>query len=607
MRKLFLFFFFFLLMLGVCPMSVYAQQKLKFDIVKFELNQLDGTASNAQYKKVDGSGNLYAVIKVRSTDGDEGLNKFMFNFNSLKSIVEDKGDELWVYVQKNAKMVNISREGYTPLRNFDLKMTLQAGKTYNMEITYDRVEKVVVKELRMQMLSFKLTPAVKNAVVMCKLQGSDSFELLGHTDNMGVASKNLAFGTYEYQVMADGFFTSEGIVKLNNSTEVHTENITLKSNSSNITLVTDKGADIYINKEYKGKGRWTGMLQGGEYVVECKQQNHRPTSQSITIEPNASKTIELQKPIPITGYISVTSIPSGASVTIDGKSCGTTPCNVTDVLVGSRKVEISKTGYNTYTQNIEVKEGEVANVQAKLSNVISAVITTYPTVMAKLYIDGKYKGTTPFRGEVTPGRHLVKIKHDRYKGIKESVVLTPKNSTLNYYLKRMVMRETYYYLQGGVQVVGPMYWGGSLGAYINNFNVQLDYYMLNDCIDGYLYTLESSGFSSSYYEIDNSSYMGARFGYGFILGSRFRLTPQLGLGLVNVDETEDGYVDGYSIVGKLGLRMEMSIWRCLGLSLSPEFSFSLKESDNFKFMSGDSDIKALANGFKINAGLYFGF
>ena len=606
MRKLFLFFF-FLLMLGVYPMSVYAQQKLKFNIVKFELNQLDGTASNAQYKKVDGSGNLYAVIKVRSTDGDEGLNKFMFNFNSLKSIVEDKGDELWVYVQKNAKMVNISREGYTPLRNFDLNTTLQAGKTYYMEISYDRVEKVVVKELHMQMVSFKLTPAVKDAVVMYKKQDSDKYELLGHTDNMGVVSKNLAFGAYEYQVMADGYFTSEGIVKLDNAKEVHTENITLKSNSSNITLVTDKGADIYVNNEYKGKGRWTGVLKGGEYIVECKQQNHRPTSQSIVVEPNIGKTIELQKPTPITGYISVTSIPSGAMVAIDGKNHGTTPCNLTDVLIGSRKVEISKTGYNTYTQNIEVKEGEVANVQAKLSNVISAIITTYPTVSAKLYIDGKYKGTTPFRGDIAPGRHLVKIKHDRYKGIKESVVLTPKNSTLNYYLKRMVMRNTYYYLQGGVQVIGPMYWGGSLGAYINNFNVQLDYYMLNDCIDGYLYTLESSGFSSSYYEIDESSYMGARFGYGFILGSRFRLTPQLGVGLLNMDDHYYGFGDGHSIVGKLGLRMEMAIWRCLGFALSPEFSFSLKDSDNFKFMSGDSDVKALANGFKINAGMYFGF
>ena len=353
------------MVLAMCPA---AAQNLKFDIVKFELNQLDGTASNKNYEKIDGSGNKYAIIKVRSTDGDEGLGEFMFNFNSLKSIVEDKGDELWVYVQKNAKIVTISREGYTPLRNFDLKMTLQAGKTYNMEITYDRVEKVVKKELRMQMVCFKVTPAVEGAVVMCKEQGTDNETLIGQTNKQGMVSKNLNFGTYEYKILANNYFASEGIVKLNNAKEVYTENITLKSNFSTITLSTNEGADIYVNNELKGRGSWTGPLQAGDYVVECKQEGHRPTSQSITVEANADKTIELQKPTPITGVVSVISDPLGATVLIDGKERGKTPCNVSDVLVGNRRVALSMSGYATASTSIVVKEGEVTDVNLTLKN-----------------------------------------------------------------------------------------------------------------------------------------------------------------------------------------------------------------------------------------------
>ena len=359
---------FIALLTYLCPQSIEAQQNLKFDIVKFELNQLDGTASNKNYEKIDGSGNKYAIIKVRSTDGDEGLSEFMFNFNSLKSIVEDKGDELWVYVQKNAKIVTISREGYTPLRNFDLKMTLQAGKTYNMEITYDRVEKIVKKELYMQMLTFKLTPAVEGAVVMYKKQGSDKFELLGNTDKQGTISKNLGFGTYEYQVLSQKHFTSEGIVKLNNSDEVHTENITLKSNTSDIALVTAENADIYVNGELKDRGIWKGTLRAGEYVVECKQEGHRPTSQKIVVEPAVNKLYELLKPTPITGFVSVTSTPAGATVLIDDKESGKTPCNIKDVLVGYRKVTLSLTDYNTASTVVEVKEGEVANASIALNN-----------------------------------------------------------------------------------------------------------------------------------------------------------------------------------------------------------------------------------------------
>ena len=370
-------------------MAPAVAQNLKFDIVKFELNQLDGTASNKNYEKIDGSGNRYAIIKVRSTDGDEGLGEFMFNFNSLKSIVEDKGDELWVYVQKNAKIVTISREGYTPLRNFDLKMTLQAGKTYNMEITYDRVEKVVKKELRMQMVSFELIPAVEGAIVMYKKEGEDAYEEFGKTDKFGNVAKNLKFGTYEYQVIRSQYYTTQGIIKLS-STEVHTEKITLKPKFSTITLSTNEGADIYVNNELKGRGSWTGPLDAGDYVVECKQQNHRSTSQSITVEANADKTIELQKPTPITGFVSVISSPSGATVLIDGKERGKAPCNISDVLVGNRKVTLSMSGYTQATKEIVVKEGEVADVNITLSNTTASNIISYTPITKSIHISTGY-------------------------------------------------------------------------------------------------------------------------------------------------------------------------------------------------------------------------
>ena len=373
----------------VLAMAPAAAQSLKFDIVKFELNQLDGTASNAQYKKVDGSGNLYAIIKVRSTDGDEGLGEFMFNFNSLKSIVENKGDELWVYVQKNAKIVTISREGYTPLRDFDLKTTLQAGKTYNMEITYDRVEKVVKKEPRKQMLSFKVSPAIEGAVVMYKEQGTDNELLFGQTNKQGTVSKNLNFGIYEYKVLANNYFATEGIVKLNNAKEVYTENITLKGNFATITLTTKEGAEIYVDNEFKGHSSWTGPLQAGEYIVECKQESHRPTSQTITVETNADKKIELQNPTPITGFISVLSNPEGATVFIDGKESGKTPCNVNEVLVGNRKVTLSLAGYAQAAKEVVVKEGEWADVNLTLNSATSTSNTT-SQVVPNAELEGMY-------------------------------------------------------------------------------------------------------------------------------------------------------------------------------------------------------------------------
>ena len=115
-----------LVLLGI-P-TIEAQQKQKFSIANFELDPFDTTPQNKLYEKIDGSGFRYAIIKVFSTTPDDNLKEYNFNFGNLKSFVEIHDNELWIYVQKNAKLVTISREGYMPLNKYDLKTTIEEGK-----------------------------------------------------------------------------------------------------------------------------------------------------------------------------------------------------------------------------------------------------------------------------------------------------------------------------------------------------------------------------------------------------------------------------------------------------------------------------------------------
>ena len=596
-KKVF-FFFFCVLMLGVCPMSVKAQQKQKFDIVKFELNQLDGTASNAQYKKIDGSGNLYAIIKVRATGEDTGgLNEFLFNFNSLKSIVEDKGDELWVYVQKNAKVVTISREGYTPVHNFDLKMTLQAGKTYNMEIaTYGRMDPSVVSKLNVQMLQFRVTPATSGLVVMYRQEGADEYELFGQTGNDGVVGKNLSFGTYEYKVMSNSFFTSTGRVKLYDSEKVHVENVNLKGNLSEFNVLAPTGANIYIDNEFKGKGSWKGSLPNGSYILECRQEGFRTSTQQITVEPGATKDYVINL-TPITGIISVASNPAGATVLIDGVESGTTPCNIKNVLTGTRKLTVTKQGYNPVSTEIYVEESKMSKMNFVLDDGLLVSVNSNPSG-AQLFIDGEYKQLTPFSANVTPGKHLVELKHKGYKTYKENVLFNKNNPTHYAKLKDSMMS---YYFQANCQygLNKSLLPGVSIGAYYKNFNAQFDYYFGEECvIDEWEDEYEHS-----------VNYIGLRLGYGVKLASCVRLTPQLGCGYVNIGEGVDRehfycYCYGVEgVYGTLALRAEYGILPWLSVSLTPEYRFTISDNEDIY-----SDcFKGIVQDFRINLGVAFGF
>ena len=107
-----------LMLLGVSDLS--AQGKLKFSIADFDVDPFDLSAKDKQYERYDGSGARYAIIKVSSNNPDDDLSEYNFNFGNMKHIVEERNGILWIYVQKNAKLVTITRNGYVPINKYSV-------------------------------------------------------------------------------------------------------------------------------------------------------------------------------------------------------------------------------------------------------------------------------------------------------------------------------------------------------------------------------------------------------------------------------------------------------------------------------------------------------
>lgn len=159
-------------------MATYAQKDLerlhKFTITEFYQDQQATTAMSKEYEKVDGSGSRMAIIKFMSADPAvkiDNLEAFMFNFGNMKHETVVHGDELWVYVQKNARTVTISRDEYAPIKKYDLKTTIKEGATYVMKITFDKVTWNVERSLNKQFLQIQLEPGLSSAVVTLTREG----------------------------------------------------------------------------------------------------------------------------------------------------------------------------------------------------------------------------------------------------------------------------------------------------------------------------------------------------------------------------------------------------------------------------------------------------
>ncbi len=102
----------------------------------------------------------------------------------------------------------------------------------------------------------------------------------------------------------------------------------------------------------------------------------------------------------------ITSDPSGAGVSVDGRNRGTTPLQLDDLEPGRHQVEITRSGYRPYYGEFTIT-GQFGSI----------VVTTDP-VGAEVLLDDKSRGTTPDGGlalvKVPYGRHTITARLSGY-------------------------------------------------------------------------------------------------------------------------------------------------------------------------------------------------
>ena len=115
--------------------------------------------------------------------------------------------------------------------------------------------------------------------------------------------------------------------------------------SDSLTLIGTTPLEVEITK--------------GAHNIVLRKEGYDPYISNVTIadakvEVNATLTA---KPAATKFYVTTT--PSGASVTIDGKSIGKTPIKGSEVTKGNHSVKITKDGYETYTAKLSVGDDPV--------------------------------------------------------------------------------------------------------------------------------------------------------------------------------------------------------------------------------------------------------
>ena len=199
------------------------------------------------------------------------------------------------------------------------------------------------------------------------------------------------------------------------------------------------GASLYIDGTVKGTTPFTShTIPAGDHAVTLKMTGYEDFITTVTIPPGGnvqgvytmvSKTAgtgtgTVNPPQPTTGTMIIESIPSGASLYIDGTLKGTTPFTIHTITTGDHAVTLKMSGYADFPSTVTIPAGgEFREMYTMSCNVLS--VNSIPSG-ASLYVDGTVKGTTPYTiRAIMAGDHAVSLKMTGYEDYTTTVTVPP--------------------------------------------------------------------------------------------------------------------------------------------------------------------------------------
>ena len=307
--------------------------------------------------KNDTNGELCALVKVAFVEKDADF------FGSVLKPVKRISGIYWVYMPKGSYRLRVLHDSFLPL-DIDFLSYSEIGKLESGE-TYELVIKTKggsnqSNSVKGNFLILNVTP--RNASI--KVDG----KVITMNDK-GEAKTFLNNGTHSYSIEANGYLPINEEVVI--SGERVTRNISLQFNRPSLSITTTTaGTEIYVNEERKGIDSWSGYIDEGTCLIEGRKTGYKNHKMTAVIS-GKNNSVTIPALIKAVGSLIVNYEPTDAEIYLDNKYIGKTPNVINDIQTGQHELKISKTGYETLTKSLVVKE-EQTEISGTLTKSIIA-------------------------------------------------------------------------------------------------------------------------------------------------------------------------------------------------------------------------------------------
>ena len=389
----------------------------QIEVVSFEHLQTDLTANTKGSTVYDQNGDKCALIKIRTVP--VVVKDFIYDVGRL-GIVETKfeGAETWLYVPHSVHKISIQHPKFGFLDKYELGISVKKGQTYLLTLKVGSGQATIVEtdEQKEQYLIFSVEP--KNAL----LQVNGEFLILRD----GVASKKMPLGVYDYRVEAPDFHAEVGKVTLSNPDEPTKVSVTLRPAFGWLDLSGKgnfDGAWVFLDRKQVGIAPLTtDKLPSGEHTLLLMKDKYNPYEVKITIPDNDT----LKMTPHLVGNFAMVEIQAvdGAEIWVNNEIKGVSYWKG-ELEHGLYKIDAKKENYYTTSTTCEVGVGDTLKsvIISDLRPIYGRVDIQVSPSFSQVYVDGEYKGETPYYHDLIIGKHLVEVKSEGRASLREEIVL----------------------------------------------------------------------------------------------------------------------------------------------------------------------------------------
>ena len=299
--------------------------------------------------------------------------------------------------------ITASLPGYKPLQE---EVEIKRGGIANLNYALEELPGIV---------NIKTTPDVTTRVFINNAE----------VDLNKAGKAEVTRGTHQLRIETERYQVFETEIEVRGFNEEQLLEATLAPAWAVVTISSEPEAvEVLVDEKAVGQTPLETEVLQGQHEILFEKEGFKPLKISQIITAGDDITLEIVKLSPVDGQLIVSSSPEGASVMLEGKYLGVTPLTVDLNANLQQTLRLSKAGYVSKEQSVELQPGEEQSINVKLAPGYGTIFLNVRPDGATVMLDGKKIDASKGNLRLTTRSHTIVVIKPGY--VTQRVAVTPQ-------------------------------------------------------------------------------------------------------------------------------------------------------------------------------------